>query len=473
MITATVFKLLAKRLDTYFEKYPTHFLIASVVVLVLIYKLEGVSIMNWVIPKDLMNRLSVDWELFLLELGGYFDPIGWSVSINVDDEEPNLSKDPDLTKEERLNRERKRELIHRGEKAWLLDLWRNILEYTNQYAPLLGILGMFYFAVDFLAMYIEFVRGSGVPETLGAGARQLLFYRDSKDATLMDNTVFAMAGISLLGFIVLGVLVRIPYLASIVLAICAAAIFLIVGYGTLTLLDSINGAASLRQKVQKGATALVREATRLVRPKDWLQLLIIIISSVVVYYLLPSRKDINGHSSSPTLVKGPIYLDKAVVVGKDKELYGAENKPAYWFSLSFQLWINPQPPSTGASYSSDATILNMDGRPAVTYNNKSGNLIVSCLNAGRVKEVIYSTKELPLQTWNDIVINFSGGTMEVYLNGELGGSVPGIAPYMTRPLITVGQTDGIAGGIKNLSFRRDTVTPFSARLSSLLNNNFL
>ena len=48
--------------------------------------------------------------------------------------------------------------------------------------------------------------------------------------------------------------------------------------------------------------------------------------------------------------------------------------------------------------------------------------------------------------------------MDVFLNGELVGSRPGIAPYMTYESIGVGANNGIQGGISNVIYYKDNLT---------------
>ena len=59
---------------------------------------------------------------------------------------------------------------------------------------------------------------------------------------------------------------------------------------------------------------------------------------------------------------------------------------------------------------------------------------------------IYKTKDIAYQKWNNFVINYDGGNMDVFLNGKLVASRPNIAPYMTYENITSGSNDGIEGG---------------------------
>ena len=66
--------------------------------------------------------------------------------------------------------------------------------------------------------------------------------------------------------------------------------------------------------------------------------------------------------------------------------------------------------------------------------------------------VIFETKNILYQKWNNIVINYDGGDMDVFLNGELVGSKPGIAPYMRYENVSVGEINGIQGGMCNVKY---------------------
>ena len=69
---------------------------------------------------------------------------------------------------------------------------------------------------------------------------------------------------------------------------------------------------------------------------------------------------------------------------------------------------------------------------------------------------IYKTKNILYQKWNNMVIKYDRGTMDVFLNGELVGSRPSIAPYMTYETIQVGSNNGLAGGISNVMYYKNT-----------------
>ena len=54
-------------------------------------------------------------------------------------------------------------------------------------------------------------------------------------------------------------------------------------------------------------------------------------------------------------------------------------------------------------------------------------------------EPIFETDELPMQTWNNIIINYDGGTLDVFINNKMVASEPNIIPYLSQDKITLGQ----------------------------------
>jgi hypothetical protein len=63
-----------------------------------------------------------------------------------------------------------------------------------------------------------------------------------------------------------------------------------------------------------------------------------------------------------------------------------------------------------------------------------------------------------LQKWNHIVLNYHGGVLDIFLNGELLKSVNNMVQYYTLDSLTVGENDGFHGGICSIVYYHKVLT---------------
>jgi len=82
--------------------------------------------------------------------------------------------------------------------------------------------------------------------------------------------------------------------------------------------------------------------------------------------------------------------------------------------------------------------------------------------------IIYKNKNVFLQKWNNIIINYEGGTLDIFSNGELMSSVKNIVPYMNLDTIVTGTNNGINGYICNVVYYKK---PLDVSTISLLYNS--
>jgi hypothetical protein len=208
----------------------------------------------------------------------------------------------------------------------------------------------------------------------------------------------------------------------------------------------------------------------------WLLLLAEVVL-IVLWVLIPLGLHAFATKNGTQLLKAPIYLNKAVSLGTFEELHGkgandsnTEENPGdnsitkfnYHYSLSFWFYLTPQPPNTSPAYNTFTTILTYGGKPAVEFNGALNTLrvLVESAPPGEDKKTveIYKTKNVLYQKWNNMVVNYDRGTLDVFLNGELVGSRSSIAPYMTFESIQVGSNNGLMGGISNVMYYKDNLS---------------
>ena len=153
---------------------------------------------------------------------------------------------------------------------------------------------------------------------------------------------------------------------------------------------------------------------------------------------------------SSRLLGDPIYTDKATTIGTQENL-NTQSDLNYQYALSMWFFIHDQAPNHSAAYNKFTRLFDYGGKPSIVYNAKKNTLRITMLK-GKKAKVIYETTSFALQKWNNIVINYDKGTLDVFINGILVASEPGIVPYLIQDNIIVGANKGISGGICNVIY---------------------
>jgi hypothetical protein len=183
----------------------------------------------------------------------------------------------------------------------------------------------------------------------------------------------------------------------------------------------------------------------------------------------------------------------ANIKANESDLHNSEEKYNYQYAMSFWFYLDSFGPSTTSINNSIPAILSYGGNPCVKYDVASNTIYITVKNDGDSKialqrpkkkqlkegftisdiknkieeikimpteieldsmgnQIIYKQPNVLLQKWNNIIINYKGGTLDVFYNGELVKSAIEVVPYMKFDMLIVGSDGGASGNVANLVY---------------------
>lgn len=199
-------------------------------------------------------------------------------------------------------------------------------------------------------------------------------------------------------------------------------------------------------------------------------MLVLAILLFVVYFSLPIVYNRLITQGGKLLVNQPIYTNTQISLGTYEDLNGNDAYD-YNYALSFWIFIDSFPPNTNPSYTKYASLLNYGDKPNVLYNASNNTLLITMKQKGLQEttenkliefddegnRILYKKENMLLQKWHNIILNYNGGILDIFLNGELTKSNTGVVEYYTLDSLTIGQNDGFKGGICNVVYYNKTL----------------
>ena len=79
---------------------------------------------------------------------------------------------------------------------------------------------------------------------------------------------------------------------------------------------------------------------------------------------------------------------------------------------------------------------------------------------GNREKVIFEEKHFPMQKWNNIVVNYDRGTLDIFINNKLKNTYTAVLPYMEVDSVSVGDKNGVSGGICNILYTPSYMSKF-------------
>ena len=200
-------------------------------------------------------------------------------------------------------------------------------------------------------------------------------------------------------------------------------------------------------------------------------MLVLAILLFVVYFSYPILYNKLILQGGKLLVNNPINTNTENSLGTYQDLNGNDTYD-YNFALSFWIFLNSFPPNNNPSYTKYISLLNYGDKPKVSYNPSKNTLLITMYqkdlqknNENKLIEfdehghrILFKKENMLLQKWDNIILNYNGGILDIFLNGELVKSDIGVVHYYTLDNLTVGENDGFEGGICSVVYYNRTLS---------------
>jgi hypothetical protein len=192
---------------------------------------------------------------------------------------------------------------------------------------------------------------------------------------------------------------------------------------------------------------------------------------ILAYFKGPVALNYVSTQGGKQLVNRPVFTDTQYNLGGYQHLTGSEEFD-YQYAISAWVFIHVAGPNMNPNYNKYTSLLNFGNKPNVLYNAEKNTLMVTMQqknlkNITKNKlidfddegnRIIYINKNILLQKWNNVIINYTGGTLDIFLNGELVSSTVEVIPYYTFDNLSTGENNGVKGGICNVVYFRQALT---------------
>jgi hypothetical protein len=200
-------------------------------------------------------------------------------------------------------------------------------------------------------------------------------------------------------------------------------------------------------------------------------MLVLAIMLFVIYFSYPLIYNKLILQGGKLLVNNPISTNTQISLGTYEDLNGNDTYD-YNFALSFWIFLDSFPPSTNPSYTKYTSLLNYGEKPKVSYNPSANTLLITMHQKGLQEHtenkliefdehgnrILFKKENMLLQKWDNIILNYNGGILDIFFNGELVKSDIGVVHYYTLDSLTVGKNDGYEGGICSVVYYNKTLS---------------
>mgnify|MGYP005990102291 CR=1 FL=1 len=201
--------------------------------------------------------------------------------------------------------------------------------------------------------------------------------------------------------------------------------------------------------------------------RKWLYLGFGSILYLIIEYISPFFTMLYNNKIGTKLINDPIQLENKKFFkldNSDQPVKEKDSNPSYSHSLSIWFFIDENNKSRNQNMNDDTVLFDLGGIPKCTYNVSNDTLNIY-MREGHEEINIYSSKDIKIQKWTNIICNYDNGTMDIFIDGILVSTTNDVIPYMSSFQLSVGENNGLLGGIKNVIYNKK---PFSKKEINLL-----
>jgi hypothetical protein len=229
--------------------------------------------------------------------------------------------------------------------------------------------------------------------------------------------------------------------------------------------------------------------------RDLIILIIVIIINAIYFVIGPYTINKVAKQGGNVVVLQPVSISQPAMLGSYMKLNGIDpedgKKPVaqqsgiinYTYAISFWVYFNN---NAGANKDTFYSVLNFGEMPNIKWNPKREELSVTIKSKpGTTEEnvlypeslddikdtIIYKSTDFKAQMWNNIVVNYTNGTFDLFINSKLVKSKNDVVPVIEHSALNIGSPE-VSGSICNLIYFNFSLTLTKIHyLYNLVKNN--
>lgn len=182
----------------------------------------------------------------------------------------------------------------------------------------------------------------------------------------------------------------------------------------------------------------------------------IVISTIILPYILYSliKKPTNLNQKSVILLDIETPLNKNTTLATYSKLIKDKIPNNYTYAISCWVYINSVPKYNNIQH----TIISYGDNPILKFDTLNNTLLVSLqpYNSGQSNTQMV-IKKFPLQKWNNIVINYTPGYLDIFINTKLVFTIKENLIYLETSSLYVGHDNGINGVVNDIEYFTSTL----------------